>query len=137
MERVIKFKVWDTEEKKWFKPVYDASNGRLLDLSVTLSGELMRRTLTMPAEHVSIFPHKYLLVEYTGLQDKNNVEAYNGNTLKHPDYGNGVICWCSSEAAYILDFNEGGGELLEDWMFTMQVLKECEITGHIHEPQVN
>lgn len=59
MDRKIKFRIWDNEEKKFFTPIYEAYKGNLLDISISLSGELLRRSLEHCSEHESKFPDRY------------------------------------------------------------------------------
>ena len=134
--RQIRFRVWDNENKEYFKPIYKAYKGELLDLSVGLGGDVIRRTLEYCAEHVSKFPNRYLLEQFTGLRDKNNVDIYEGDIVT---YSNriGKIDWHYFQAAFDLTFvkvieGEPYIELKDpipvpSWRFKLEVI------GNIHE----
>ena len=112
MEREIKFRVWDKEENKFFQPVYEAYRGNLLDLSISLSGELLRRTMSEPCEHESRFPDRYAIMQYTGLKDDNGKDIYEGDVVVDISDNKLVVEWnddtCKFQFSDGTDINDAG-----------------------------
>ena len=74
MNRAIKFRVWDLDNKKWHR-----------------SPQLVIRPYSGTVTDGATTPNVKLL-QYTGLKDKNGVEIYEGDIIKYKDYsGGGVI----------------------------------------------
>lgn len=127
----LKFRIWDKEENKFFEPIYDASNGNLLDLTITLSGELIRRTLEHCAEHQSIFPDKYLISQCTGLKDKFGKDIYEGDIL---NFGNNNYAEVVFENGCFSVFGEPlGWDFDSDEHPIKSNPKYCEVVGNIYE----
>lgn len=67
--REIRFRAWDTVTGTWFVPVYEAYRGNLWDISISLHGQIIERTMEDPASMMQ--SGRWVLQQFTGLKDKN------------------------------------------------------------------
>lgn len=59
-----KYLVYDRQDRRWWRPLHEAWRGRLEDLSLSPSGELLLRTLARPSVHESLFKDRYIVVPH-------------------------------------------------------------------------
>lgn len=124
MNRAIAFRIWDTQQSKWYTPVYRAYSGELHDLVINLDGSLSMRTQD-GFIHESIFPDRYEVFRWTGLRDMNGAHIYEGDILQHHDHGYPVfgLCeWVERSA----EFTPGIGLMSEhaEWLEVVGNIKE-------------
>lgn len=82
----IEYRVWDTELKKWYEPIFEAYKGNLFELLLTPAGEICERTLE-GFRHESCFKGKYIVNLWTGLYDSKNTKIFENDIVayKNPD----------------------------------------------------
>lgn len=128
--REIKFRAWDQKEEKWLLGCEYPNLG-----GFSMFGEMM-----IIGEYASLlssyFPDRLkdiVLMQYTGLKDKNGVEIYEGDIISHKVYRD----WKSKDVVF---FNEllGKYELAHcgDENKNKDILiylSESEIIGNIYQ----
>jgi len=116
MQREIKFRAWDKENKE-FVPT---------DILINANGEITRvdtgREWT-DVDHLDIFE----LMQYTGLKDKNGKEIYEKDLVKDGNGKIAVIEWHDLRASWIFCDEEFNELLFEKTLLLL------EVVGNIYE----
>jgi len=112
--REIKFRAWDTETRV----ILPTPSGTCtLDWDHQLGHDMRYPGLR----------DRYILMQYTGLHDKNGKEIYEGDVLKSPktfDIG---------PVVYDVELDGGPGFIWNHPMMYVAQMDECEVVGNIYE----
>lgn len=122
MNREIKFRIWDTEDKK-FLSLKDYQDLGVIEVendgTLTLSPRFRFLTSMM------IMPERFIPLQYTSLKDINGKEIYDGDILR--EYSNEVDDWIISyEYGKFIGTCDGVCEDLYE-------LSDLEVIGNIYE----
>ena len=132
----LNFRLWDNGDKKFFTPIYNACNGELLDITITLHGELLKRTLSDAVEHESLFKGRYEINQFIGLIDINGVKLYENDIIKYETGDKSGKCFISYVTSNLIS-----GIQINNFEFYSYLCKNSislggigfEIIGNIYE----
>ena len=123
MNRGIKFRIWDTENKEMLKV-------QELDFEPTFYGG---RIAIRPDQYNDYFDTEdMILMQYTGLHDKNGKEIYEGDILRFNEVDTAIVEWNEKYAYFMV-------RPIQDYYFDSDVLghaieyNNAEIIGNIYE----
>ena len=112
--REIKFRAWDKKRSKWFD-----------DFNITDEGNLF----TFQGREPSTWDQdSIILIQYTGLKDRNGKEIYEGDIIKYHAGGIGEIFWDEETASFKVEWHKTG-----EFTNMEAIMKVSEIIGNRFE----
>ena len=75
------------------------------------------------------YNYEFIIMQYTGLKDKNGVEIYEGDILRDGDFIL-LVKWCDIYASFCLDSK---GWLHKHYFNEATDPDQCEVIGNIYE----
>ena len=128
MNREIKFRIWDNEEKKYLSlRDYQGLGAIEVENDGTLTLSPRYRFLTS----MMIMPERFIPQQYVGLKDKNGKDVYEGDKVKAKFYGKEVVGEIGFDSGCFLLWNSC---VSDNQLF---IFTDIEVIGNIYENEVD
>lgn len=142
MSREFKFRAWKKYHKKMVYGATPHPGGYVcLPWSIPLPVEEQTQ-FSGDKQHGYLEKKKIVLMQYTGLHDKNSVEIYEGDIISDVQGKLCPVLWDSENAKFAVNggkidmpgFHHGDKDFIMG--ITEWITKEWEVVGNIHENSV-
>lgn len=117
MNRLLKFRAWDKAGQIMIYP-----SAHMNPLYLTLAGHLVE--IDREGDEVSAL--NYMLMQSTGLADRNGKDVYEGDVIKHYKYGGDhAVKWIPESCGFFV------GE--QSWPLTSLCSPNIEVVGNVYD----
>lgn len=121
MQRQLKFKAWDVSGE-YFKPLDDDDDYFFRDDG---------RGLTLCDKHGEC--KNIILLQWTGLKDKNGKEIYEGDIISVKGWTIAKIVWNEAVCSFQYSYPNMGNHSSTRTLFDFEAVKKYEVIGNIYE----